>query len=334
MATALTPAAQPTAIAETASTAVAAQARASVEARFLVAMQRPRNWLDARSKLLEACKRPAFAETAMYERPIGDKTITGPSIRFAEEALRAASNMLAEAAVVFDDEERRIVRVTVTDLEANLSFPLDVLVRKTIERKRIREGQTVIARRLNTKGELVYIIEATEDELLTKQQALTSKAIRTSGLRLIPSDIIEEAIAQVGRTLKDADAADPAAAKKKIVDLFYAQGVGVSDIEEYLGHKIDGSSPAEIGKLRLVWQAIKEGETTWSATIDQVRSQRDAAREAATPTTRSTPARGTEAIKAKLEPRWSAIDPKVDPEGAAEMERQRLEDEQSQGGAS
>jgi hypothetical protein len=270
----------------------------------------------------------------MYQKPIGDAKITGPSIRFAEEALRAAGNILAEAAVVFDDEERRIVRVTVTDLEANLSYPLDILVRKTIERRTIRQGQTAISRRLNSRGDLVYIIEATEDELLTKQQALTSKAIRTSGLRLIPSDIVEEAIAQVNATLKRSDAEDPAAAKKRVVDLFYAQGVGVRDIEEYLGHALEGSSPAEIGQLRLIWQAIKDGDTTWLATIEQKRAEREATKKPESSTT-STPApapRGTEGLKTKLETRWGSAgkggSSPLDPDEAAELERQRRMDEE------
>ena len=128
----------PVETAETASTAVAVQARAAVEARYKMALMRPRSWDEVRVRLLAACKRPGFAETARYAKPVGGKSIEGPSIRFAEEALRAMGNAYVETMVVFDDDERRIVRVTVTDLEANLSYPHDITLRKTVERRRLK----------------------------------------------------------------------------------------------------------------------------------------------------------------------------------------------------
>lgn len=255
--------------AETSSSAVAAQAKALVEARFLVAINRPRNWDGVRVRLLQACKRPGFAETAMYQKPVGREKITGPSIRFVEEALRACTNVLAESTVVYDDDEKRIIRVTVTDLEANLSYPQDVVIAKTIERKQPQKGAEIIRARANSKGETVYIIRATDDDMITKQAALVSKAIRTCGLRCLPSDIVEEAVAQVQETIRTGDSKDPTAARKRVADLFYAQGVMPEDLEKFLGHPLGQTTPAELGQLRLMHQALKEGEATWAAFMEE-----------------------------------------------------------------
>lgn len=255
-------------LAETASTAVAAQARASVDARYLVALRNPRSWDTVRVRVLEACKRPGFAEGARYSKPVGKKSVVGPSIRFAEEALRAMGNCYVETMVVFDDDERRIIRVTVTDLESNLSYPQDLLIAKTVERSSVRDGQNVIDRRLNTKGQTVYIVEATEDDLLVKQAALTSKAIRTGALRLLPSDILEEAMELVPETLMKKDAADPAGARKRLCDAFYTLGVAPDDLEDYLGHKLDQTTPAELNLLRTIYQALKDGEATWVEVLE------------------------------------------------------------------
>jgi len=258
----------PRPLAETASTAVAAQARASVEARYLVALKQPRSWDTVRVRVLEACKRPGFAEGARYSKPVGKKSVVGPSIRFAEESLRAMGNCYVESMVVFDDDERRIVRVTVTDLESNLSYPQDLLIAKTVERSSVREGQTVIDRRQNTKGQMVYIVEATEDDLLVKQAALTSKAIRTGALRLLPSDILEEAMEEVAVTLTNRDAKDPAGARKRLCDAFYTLGIAPDDLEDYVGHKLDQTTPAELTLLRAVYQALKDGEATWAEVLE------------------------------------------------------------------
>lgn len=253
---------------ETASTAVAAQARASVEARYLVALKNPRSWDLVRVRILNSCKRPAFAEGARYSKPIGGQSVVGPSIRFAEEALRAMGNVYVESMVIFDDDERRIVRITGTDLEANLSYHTDLLILKTVERSSVREGQAVVSTRMNTRGKKVYIIEATDDDLLVKQAAMTSKAVRTIGLRLLPGDILEEAMNLVAETLMKEGAKDPDSARKRICDAFFDLGVDPLALEDYLGHKLDQTSPAELNLLRTIYQALKDGETTWAEVLE------------------------------------------------------------------
>lgn len=261
---------------ETASSAIASQARAAVEARYLVALKNPRNLNQVRVKILEACKRPRFAEKARYAKPVGQRDpVVGPSIRFAEEVLRLFGNVYVERMVVYDDDTKRIVRITLTDLEANLSYPMDAVMDKTVERQYVPKGRTVVSSRENSQGKMTYLIEATEEEMVVKEAAWTSKLIRAGTLRLLPSDILEEAMEQVTATLKAEDAADPKQRVKKIVDAFYDIGVDPKEIVEYLGHAIETCSPAEINRLRLVYQAIDQGETTWSEVREVEKLNRD-----------------------------------------------------------
>lgn len=249
---------------ETASSAVAAQAKAQVEARYLMALQQPRSYLNVRRKLLDACQRPGFAKTARYAKPVGKDKVRGFSIRFAEEVARALGNVLVETSVVFDDDDVRIVRVVVTDLEVNLTWPIDVVVRKTVERKFLKQGQEAISRRINSYNEPVYIVSATDDDVLNKQAALVSKAARTGLLRIVPGDILEECEAQILVTVESADAKDPAGAAKVIADAFYGKGVMPDRLEKLLGHPINLSSPAEIAMMREWLTALKDGEAKWS----------------------------------------------------------------------
>src|SRR4051812_3002460 len=116
---ALAPAAPVLPVVETASTAVAAREKAAVEARFLVAINRPRNPDAARVRLLARAKAPQFAAVAEYAKPVGGKKVRGASIRMMEEIARQWGNVDVQSPVVFDDDERRIIRVTATDLESN-----------------------------------------------------------------------------------------------------------------------------------------------------------------------------------------------------------------------
>lgn len=253
-------------VADTAATAVAAQAKALVEARYIMALRRPRDLDVVRERMLKECCRPSFAAVARYVKPIGQdrsKWPAGPSIRFAEAAVRNMGNVTVETMTVYDDREKRIVRVMVTDLEANVPYSQDITIAKTIERRKKKDGDTVIATRTNSYGDTVYILEATDDDIINKQQALISKAIRTQGLRLIPGDIVDECMDQVMVTQKNADAQDPDAAKRKLFDAFGAQGVRAEQLKEYLGHDAASLSPKELADLRALYAAIRDGETTW-----------------------------------------------------------------------
>lgn len=253
---------------ETAGTAAAAQAKALVEARYIMAMRRPRNEEEVRQKLLKECLRPSFAGVAIYRKPIG-QGIEGPSIRFAEAALRMMGNITIDTMTVYDDREKRIVRVTVTDLEANLPYAQDVTIEKTVERRKAKAGDDVLRTRQNKQGDMVYIIAATDDEILNKQNALLSKAIRTQGLRLVPGDLIDEALYIVRQTRQKEDAQDPDAAKRKLFDAFSEQGVSASELAKWLGHSGEKLTEKERSDLRGIYAALRDGETTWREVMDE-----------------------------------------------------------------
>lgn len=254
---------------ETATAAMTAQAKASVEARFVLALQRPRDIDNVRTLLLKECRRPGFAQVARYSKPVGGQRIEGPSIRFAEAALRLMGNVLPETSVIYDDNNKRITRVSVTDLETNLTYSSDVTVEKTVERKQLKAGQVPLGSRRNSYGDMVYLLPATEDDIANKVNASVSKALRGHALRILPGDILEEAMQKCIETLQSEAAADPDREKKKIIDAFSSLRVLPSHLAEYLGHAIDMSSPAELVELRALYQAIKDGETTWVAAVEQ-----------------------------------------------------------------
>lgn len=249
---------------ETAITAAAAQAQAIVQSRYIMAYQRPRDIDAVRVALLKACARPRFAETAIYSKPVGGQRIEGPSIRFAEEAARALGNIDVQTPVLYDDFEKRIIGVRVTDLESNTNYSADVTIQKTVERKKVKEGQQVLGSRLNSYGDTVYLVEATDDDLLNKQNALVSKAIRTGILRVLPSDIREEALDAARETMEKGDTVDPDAARKKLASAFAAIGVAPGELKKYLGHELSTCSPSELADLRKVYSSIKEGEASWA----------------------------------------------------------------------
>lgn len=256
---------------ETSSAVLAVQAKALVEARYTVAIARPRDLDKVRERLIKDARRPGFADVAIYRKPIGkdeSKWPVGPSIRFAEAAIRAMGNCIVEATTIFDDKERRIVRVSATDLESNTTLPVDVLVNKTVERSYLKDGEKAISTRLNSYGKPVHTVAASDDDVLNKVNALVSKAYRTVALRLVPGDIVDEVMDVCWDTRRNQDAQDPERAKKQIFDAFGRQGVAVDQLKAFLGHDAAMLTPKEQETLRGIFNALKEGETTWREVMD------------------------------------------------------------------
>ncbi len=252
---------------ELAASSAAAHTKALVEAKFVMAVQRPRNMLAVRDKILEACARPGFAASAWYAKPVGGGKVRGPSIRFAETAIQCMTNISVMPSIVYEDREKLVLDVQVIDLESNTSYGDQVTMTKTVERKDGR-GREIIGERTNTNGEKVFIVLATEDEMANKTNSAKSKIIRNSGLRLIPQDIIEEAEWSVRETLeKGGD--DPAREKKRMADAFSFIGIKPAELEKYLGHGLDSISPGELQDLREVYATLKDGEAKWSDYVER-----------------------------------------------------------------
>jgi hypothetical protein len=275
---------------ETASEASAAQAQAEIQARYIMAERHPRKIENFRVILLKECDRPRFAEMAIYKKPVGKKKDRygkeiidpktnkpiedikeGPSIRLIEVALQHYKNVLSQATVLYENDEIRIDRIGVTDLENNVTFMKDIAVPKRVERRGFKKGnkveppsgRTVISERQNSYGDVVYLVQATDDEVRIKESALTSIEIRNNGRRLLPQDIIEEAMDACRATAERQDAQDPNAAKRKVIDSFATLDLLPSDLEMLLGHSLDRISPPELALLRGVFVGIRDGEATW-----------------------------------------------------------------------
>jgi len=249
-------------MADPASVAAAEAAKQRIQAAYIMAAQRPRDVDQARIRILAACKRPRFAEKVEYSKPMGGRKIKGPSVRLAETALREWGNVLSDQQVVYEDNAVRRVKIYITDLETNAQFTKEISIKKEVERKNSK-GRDVISERTNSYGETVYVVVATDDEMLTKEAALVSKAVRNEGLRLIPTDIIEEALDVAKETLAHRDKADPNAAKRSLLDAFAEYSVMPKDIEKHLGHKVDALSANELQDLRGIFRSMKDEGASW-----------------------------------------------------------------------
>lgn len=237
--------------------AAAEGAKALVQGRIIMAIQRPRDFDEVRRRLLNDCKRPRFAEAARYAKPMGGVTLKGWSIRFAEAAVRHLGNIDCRAGIIAQDDDKIVLRFDAIDLETNAGFGGEITIDKTVERRKPRSGEMALKVRTNSTGQPTYTVRANEDDLQTKLASAVSKGIRTFALRLVPADILEDCLDVIIARPKE----DPAAARKRIVDSFVALGVGPEAIKRLVGIKdLSLLTAPQLQTLRETYTAIREGD--------------------------------------------------------------------------
>jgi hypothetical protein len=229
-----------------------AAARYEIESAIVIAKKMPRNEDAAYSKLMAACKRPVFADDAMYEFPRGGTQISGASVNLAREAARVWGNIRYGLDILRDDEETRMIGGWAWDLETNVKVTAGDDFKKKIQRK--VGGQGV------KKTEWIDADERELRELTFRRGAIL---IRNCILQLMPKDFIEDAMTQVDDTLRNSAGKDPDEQKKKLIMAFADLHVTPAMLEEYLGHPLAQCSPAELANLRKVFASIKDGNSTW-----------------------------------------------------------------------
>lgn len=262
---------------DTAVAAAAATASALVQARYTMAQLRPRNWMNVYAAVMQTCARSSFAEKATWTLERWDQRAkngrgamvpySGPTIRFAEEVFRAAGNLDIRVDVLSENPEFRTLSVSVIDMESLLCYSRPIVLHKRMERAKLKEGQLALGQRLNSSGKIVYIVEATDDDLRNKQGAEVSKIMRTDGLRMIPADIVEDALQRCAEVVKAEIKADPAAVAKRLAYNFYKLGVQADQIEKFLGKPLHAVKELDLETLRGIHGAMSESGTTWDEEI-------------------------------------------------------------------
>lgn len=256
-----------------------AMARAEVEAQYIVAYKSPRDMDQVRIKCLKACRRPAFARTGMYVKTVDTRngtTVEGLSIRAAEEVFRNMGNLTSRSSIIFEDDQVRKIRISVTDLESNATYHKDVTLNKIVERKFPPQGRVVIGTRTKSDGNTIYLVAASEDELQNKEAAMASKIIRNAVLRFLPADIHEEMVEAIKETNEGSACADPDAERKRVVDAFAKLGIEPKQLSLFLGHPLEQITPKEIANLRGIWQSIKDGDTSWKEIMASLSDEKPA----------------------------------------------------------
>lgn len=237
--------------------------RTMARERYGLARANPRRMEEVEAALMRECEDPELAAAALYAKPIGgNKFINGPSIRLAEAIFRSMGHMDSASVIPEEDEYRRRVAVAMVDYQTGAVRQQDFIIEKTVERA-APGNRRVLSSRRNSAQKTVYRVEATEDELLIKQGALTAKVRRNLIIDMTPRWLLNKALAKC--------AAVTAPRSKGLVASFAEVGVTREQLQAVLGLDLRKLTAEQKELLKAIYTGIKEGETTWEQVATQMK---------------------------------------------------------------
>lgn len=219
------------------------QERAIAEARgqMQLAKMFPRDLNAAHAELMESCRLPALANAAFYTLPRGGQSISGPSIRLAEEIARVCGNIEYGHRELGRDADKSEVEVFAWDKQTNTRSVRQLTVMHVID----------------TKNGPKKCRDQTEIDNLIANKA--SKQLRGRLLAIAPKWLVESAVDECRKTLAGNNDEPLSVRIRKMTQAFSKFGVTVPMLEKYLGHGLDDTLLEELIDLTGVFNAIRDG---------------------------------------------------------------------------
>jgi hypothetical protein len=221
------------------------QSRAIAEAqgKLVIAKRFPRDEVQAYNRVAQACQRKGIAEKAFYSYNRGGGTVSGPTIRFAEELARCWGNIDYGIKELSQDEGKSEMQAYAWDLETNAQSV------QNFTNPHIREvgGKAKVL----TSQRDIYEINAN----------MGARRLRSRILAILPTDLVDMAIAECKKTLAGNNDEPLIDRVKKMIVAFGKIGVTQEQIETRLKRKVDTMTVDDFTDYIGIYNAIKQGES-------------------------------------------------------------------------
>lgn len=212
-----------------------------VQAAMVVAKRFPRDEDVAYGRIMKACKRQSLAETAVYEYRRGGQVVTGPSIRLAEVLAQNWGNIDYGLIEMEQKNGESHVMAYAWDLETN-----------------VRQTKIFTVPHFRSTKSGGYALTDPRDiyELVANQGA---RRVRSCILGVVPKDIVDEAVAECAKTLKNGK--EPISDRvRKMISTFQENfGVSKEALEKFAGCNTEAFTEQTLLSLGRIYTALKDG---------------------------------------------------------------------------
>ena len=229
----------------------ASRAVAEAQGKLVIAKNFPRNEVEAYAKAMQACQRKSLAEKATYSYPRSGSTISGPSIRLAEELARCWGNIDFGIKELSQKEGESEMQAYCWDMETNTISSQTFVVAHVRDTK--NNGQQKLT---------------TQRDIYENNANMAGRRLRARILAVLPPDLVEAAVAECKKTLAGSNDIPIADRIKKMAVAFEKFGIKPAVIEKRLGRKLDTMTADDISEYIGIYNSLKDGNTTVSDWFD------------------------------------------------------------------
>ena len=227
------------------------RAMTEAQGKLFLAKQFPRNYMSCYDNAIKACQRKGFAEKSFFSYPRGSQTVTGVTIRFAEEMARCYGNLDYGIKELSHDEGKSEMQAYCWDLETNTISSQNF----TVEHIREANGRSS---KLTSQRD---IYERTAND--------GARRLRSRILAILPPDLIEDCILECKKTLAGKNETPLIDKIKKMVTGFSKIGVSKEMLEKRLNHTVETVNADELLEYIGIYNGLKNKETTISDWFEQ-----------------------------------------------------------------
>ena len=217
-----------------------ARAIAEVQGQMTLAKKFPRDEIRARDKILNSCMRKGLAEVSQFSFSRAGNEVTGPSIDLLSVIAAHWGNLLHSWRELSRSNGQSEIEAFAWDMETNTK------VSRTLTVKHIRDTK---------KGPKAVTEERDINELCANW---ASRWVRTCLEKIIPPDIIDDAVNQCNATLNSNAEVTPERIKN-MIDQFSEFGVNKEMIEARIQRRVDAMTPSQLVSVSRIYKSLKDG---------------------------------------------------------------------------
>lgn len=225
------------------------RAIAEAQGKLVIAKRFPRDEFQAFADMKKACQRPGLASKAFYSYPRGGETISGPTIRLAEELARCWRNIEYGIKELSQDNGKSEMQAFAWDLEANTMSVQNFTNPHAKEVKDKNKGQTIIKQLTSLR------------DIYENNANMAGRRLRARILAVLPADFVEEAIAECKKTLAGKNDTPLADRVRNMIVQFEKLGVSREMIEKRLKRSVDTMNATDLTDYVGIFNSLKEQQT-------------------------------------------------------------------------
>lgn len=219
------------------------RAVAEAQGKLVIAQKFPRNEIQAFAEMRKACRRIGLAEKAFYSYPRGGETVSGPTIRLAEELARCWRNIEYGIKELSQDNGKSEMQAFAWDLEANTMS--------------VQNFTNPHAREVKGKVKALTSLR----DIYENNANMAGRRLRSRILAVLPADFVEEAIAECKKTLAGHNNIPLGDRIRKMADVFGQMGVTQDMLEKRLGRKLETMNGDDLTEYVGIFNSLKEKNT-------------------------------------------------------------------------